>query len=89
MAYITKDWTYVPELTDTEDDKLYLIYKQGWHDCSDDSKARSTDRSKNFEGIYKTAYNHGWFHYIAGDDQPSIDALTREQILDQIKHLGA
>lgn len=74
---------HVPSLFDTTDDVLYNIYNLGWNDCPD-----GNDRSNEFKGIHRIAYNHGWFHYIAGDDQMSIDYLTREEILEQIKELN-
>lgn len=66
------------------DDRLFEIYTEGWKNCSNNKEGSMSGKSE-YNGIEKIAYDHGWFHYIAGDDQPSIDLLTKEQIVVQIK----
>lgn len=64
----------------SSDKEIYYWYMLGFHDELDGSSSIMPD-----EKVLVEAYTVGALHAIAGDDVSSIDCLTREEVLAEIK----
>ena len=66
-----------------EEQHLLDAYKLGW-----DESGKKSGENKSYMYVNRTekkAYNLGWDHFIIGDDVRSVDYLSKEEILKQIK----
>lgn len=60
--------------------KLIDIYNEGWTDCPD-GISHVDDYTDPKE---RKAYETGWMYYLIGDDMPSVDYATDEEVLGRI-----
>lgn len=63
------------------DKRLLEVYMMGWNDSPDNN-----NRSREFSGLEFRAYELGWCDYIIGDDIPSRDYRSGDEILKEIKN---
>lgn len=63
-----------------KDERLIQVYMYGWNDCGDNE-----DNSKIYKGIEQKAYNLGYLDFKIGDDVPSNDERSENEILREIK----
>lgn len=64
------------------DQELLDAYNTGWQDCPE-----GIDNSDLYDNDFlKRAYQIGWDFYIMGDDNPSLDYVTPEEIITRIKN---
>ena len=66
---------------DTKDEVLLDYYVKGFHD-----ELWGTSRAVPIDVEITTAYDLGCLHAIVGDDVRSVDYLSNEEILKQIKN---
>ena len=61
------------------DKQLLEIYMNGWMDCADQKQ-----KNAPIDELSARAYNIGWYDFIYGDDNSSIDLQTNQEILEHI-----
>lgn len=59
---------------------LIDAYNRGWDDCFDGT----SHVSEYLDPMERRAYAIGWDYYIIGDDLPSVDYASDEEILKRI-----
>jgi hypothetical protein len=68
------------------DDQIMKAYWKGWKECPNHSSIAPLYYLNPYKTpILKHAWLTGWCDYIIGDDVPSHDYRSREEILKEIK----
>jgi hypothetical protein len=68
------------------DQDLLMAYYNGWNECPNHNSMIAL-LNPYTDPLLQRAYRFGWLDYILGDDMPSVDAHTPEQIIQQIRNV--